>query len=287
MSARGLSKIQKPQGASDALRSLFLHFGFSAAMMGLLEGVSPGFVFVDDLAQPRTGIASTAEGVYLVGDDQDPEARDAVRITFAHELLNGRSLVKNSTAIYLSVSPEAWAVHLGLLAPRQEIHPTRRHHYLCTSRPSDWRPYVPKGYCVRALDRELLERCDVHDLLAHQLPIGRLWGSVDRLLDQAVGFAALKNGQIVSWCTPDCIGGGRIDFACTTLPDHRRKGLASSVTAASVEAALGRGFAAAGWMCAASNTASWKTAERVGFVRQSSFNEYFFRANPKRQSASR
>lgn len=280
MATPQLIKVERPDKAIAPLQALFHSFEFSAAMIGLLEGVSPGFVFVDDLAHPRTGVASTAEGVYLAGRASDPSTQETIRSFFAQELLSGRLLVKSPTDLYLSVFPEAWAAHLNVLVPYQEIHATPRYHYLCTAACLDWRSHVPEGYSIRPLDRELLRRDNVHDLLAHQLPTEQLWGSVDQLIHQAVGFAALKNDEVVSWCTPDCVGGGRIDFACATHPAHRLKGLASIVTAASVQAAFERGFRAAGWMCAASNEASWRTAERVGFVRQGTYTEYFYRATP-------
>jgi len=279
MTVAGLRLIETPDCATLALRTLFRPFSFSAAMSGLLEGDSPGWVFADHPGAPTMGIASTAEGVYLAGGAERPGSPAAVRGVFKR-FMHGEFLVKSACTIYLSVHPSAWVDHLSLIAPScGKPVPTLRVHYLCTASPADWRTCVPSGYSIQPIDSELLERTDIDDRLTHQFPVELLWGSVDRFLKRAVGYAALLDGEVVSWCTPDCIGGGWIDFACATLPDHRRRHLASSVTAASVEAAFRCGFREAGWMCAEANTASCRTAERVGFVRKATFDEYYYRTS--------
>jgi len=279
MAVAALHLIEVPACTTPTLRDLFRPFAFSAAMSGLLDGDSPGWIFVDHPGSPTIGIASTAEGVYLAGGAERPEGPAAVRSVF-ERFMDGEFLVKSAGTIYLSVHPRTWADHLSFIVPScREPVPTLRVHYLCTAIPADWRACVPSGYSIQPMDSELLERSDIDDRLTHQFPVERLWGSVERVLETAVGYAALKNERVVSWCTPDCIGGGRIDFACATLPDHRRKYLAASVTAASVEAAFKYGFREAGWMCAAANTPSRKTAERVGFVRQTMFDEYCYRTS--------
>jgi len=277
-----LRKVAIPTEVTESIRALFNPFDFSAAMAGLLEGQSPGWIFADHPMAPTVAIASTAEGVFLTGRTDNAKARDAVERFFRQELLTGNVLVKSPSAIYLSVAPSDWRKHLTRFAPEHPVAATPRYHYLCTSVVYDWRSHVPDGYTIRRIDRALLERTDIPELLMHQFPVERLWGSIDRVLARAVGCAGLRGVDVVAWCTPDCIGGGRIDFACATLPDHRRRGLAAATTAASVEAALKMGFHAAGWMCATSNEASWRTAERVGFIRMCSFDEYYFRTSAAR-----
>ncbi len=282
MSTTTLQKVFTSSGATDQIRALFEPFDFSAAIVGLLEGQAPGCIFADHPTTPTVAIASTAEGVFLTGRTDIPEVQDAVERFFQQELLTGNLLVKSPSSIYLSVAPSDWRGHLTRFAPGQLVNPTPRYHYVCTAVAYDWRAHVPEEYSIRRIDRALLKRVDIPELLLHQFPVECLWGSIDHVLARAVGFAALRGEEVVAWCTPDCIGGDRIDFACATLSNHRRKGLASATTAASVEAALKMGFHAAGWMCATSNEASWRTAERVGFIRMSSFDEYYFRTSASR-----
>ena len=282
MSISILQEVSLPSDAAEQIRALFKPFDFSAAMAGLLECQSPGWIFADHPTAPTVAIASTAEGVFLTGRTDIPEVQDAVERFFKQELLTGKVLVKSPSSLYLSVAPSDWRKHLARFAPGHPVAPTPRYHYLCTAVVHDWRSHVPDAYAIRRVDHDLLKRADIPDLLLHQFPVKRLWGSIDRALASAVGFAALEGEEVVAWCTPDCIGGDRIDFACATLPSHRRRGLAAATTSASVEAALRMGFHAAGWMCATSNEASWRTAERVGFIRMSSFDEYYFRTSAAR-----
>jgi len=165
----------------------------------------------------------------------------------------------------LAVHRDAWEARLPALIPTYEVEKNPRYHYLCQAIGLDWRSAMPAGYTVRQVDRALLHAGedvfpnDVRDWM----DIEEKWGTEENFLSRGVSFVALCEGQVVAWCTPDCVAGDRIDVGIFTHPAHRRKGLA----AATAEHCLRHGFSAVGWHCNADNVASWKTAERVGFER--------------------
>jgi len=109
MSMSALRKVSPPSDATEQICALFKPFAFSAAMAGLLEGQSPGWIFADHPTAPTVAIASAAEGVFLTGRTDVPEVQDAVERFFQQELLTSNLLVKSPAAIYLSVRPHSWA----------------------------------------------------------------------------------------------------------------------------------------------------------------------------------
>jgi tetratricopeptide (TPR) repeat protein len=112
------------------------------------------------------------------------------------------------------------------------------------------------------------------------MDIEEMWGTEENFLAKGASFAALYEGKVVAWCTPDCVAGDQIDVGIFTHPDHRRKGLAAATVAATAEHCLGHGFRAIGWHCNADNVASWKTAERVGFERNCEYAYYYYIYDP-------
>jgi GNAT superfamily N-acetyltransferase len=110
--------------------------------------------------------------------------------------------------------------------------------------------------------------------------IEEMWGTVDNFLSKSVSYCVLHDNRVVAWCVPDCVVGDRIDVGIFTDPRHRRRGLASVAVDATVEHCLNHGFSAVGWHCNAENVASWKTAEKVGFVRNRAYAYYYYMYDP-------
>ncbi|MGC9335391.1 MAG: hypothetical protein ACP5JJ_14660 [Anaerolineae bacterium] len=51
------------------------------------------------------------------------------------------------------------------------------------------------------------------------MDVEEMWGTEENLLSRGVSFAALCEGQVVAWCTPDCVDGDRIDVRFFTRSD--------------------------------------------------------------------
>jgi RimJ/RimL family protein N-acetyltransferase len=108
---------------------------------------------------------------------------------------------------------------------------------------------LPPGTMLR------VTRGDLDILLAHT-PAG-ICATDDRCPHMA---APLSVGNLA-----DCIVAGRAEIGIETAPEHRRRGLATQVTAAAVAMAFDRGLTEVGWHCNDDNTGSYRTAESVGF----------------------
>jgi RimJ/RimL family protein N-acetyltransferase len=266
----------------ERARSLFGGFDYSLSIIAAIEGNNPGRIFVDKTNDPQTGFALTVEGYLLAGDDSNQEINDALSRLFSEKIFKGEIYVNGDWSMSLAVHPESWAAKLPVLIPTHELEKVRRYHYLCKALKFDWRGNLPGGYHVRQVDRSLLngEGVVFTSPVREWMDIEEMWWTEENYLSKGISFVVVFDDQVVAWCTPDCVAGDKIDIGIYTHPDHRRRGLASVAVAATVEHCLNNGFSAVGWHCNADNIGSWKTAEKVDFVRNREYTYYYYIYDP-------
>jgi GNAT superfamily N-acetyltransferase len=278
----------------ERARALYQGMEHSLSIHALIEGSSPGRLFVDDAEQPRTALALTVEGYLLVGEDGNPAINEGLRRLFEEQIFSGKVFVGADWCMVLAVDPDSWEARLPEIMPTHPADKLPRYLYLCKEVKLDWRNQVPEGYSVRRIDRALVEDPDLAftDAIEEWVPLGQGWGSMDNFLEKGVGFCVVHGNEIVSRCMADCRAGDRadhhaadradrhtgdrIDVGIITDPAHRRLGLASIVTAATADYCLSHGFSAVGWHCDYDNVGSWKAAEKAGFERASEYFCYYY-----------
>ncbi len=264
------------------LRPLFEGFDYSLSIRAVLDGSNPGRVFADHPQNPRLAFALTIEGYLLAGDHSDPDLRESARQFFTDSLLTGDVYLDSDESITLAVHPPEWGDYLPEMIPTHEVEALPRYHYLCRELGYPWRENVPDGYSIHQIDRAILDgdlMADPDGLLDLEM-IRIAWGDLDSFLEHGGGFIAAHQGEIVSECSADCRSGDQIDIGVATSPSHRRKGLATIATAATVEYCFRKGYRKVGWHCNQFNAGSWKTAEKVGFKRQGEYTYYYYMTDP-------
>lgn len=266
-----------PHGFEKA-RYLLQDLDFNLSINAGLEGNNPVRFFLDDPSTPRTALALTVEGYFLLGVDDNPETNAALRSFFRDRIFSGEVSIDDDSEMELAVYPRSWESRLAELIPTHEVMPLARRHYTCRAVALGWRQHIPKGYEVRRIDHALLD--DAHivfpETLAEWFDIESTWGSMKAYLSKGVGFVALHDSEVAVWCSADCVAGTRIDVGIVTDPSHRRRGLAAVAAAATAEQCLSHGFESVGWHCNVDNVGSWKTAEKVGFELSSEYTYYHY-----------
>jgi RimJ/RimL family protein N-acetyltransferase len=228
----------------------------------VLAGLHPGRVFVDDPADPQAGFVSREDPwCFLAGDPAHEEFNRAL-----NETLYAREVVpKQISSLLFTCQPGDWDGHLAeVMAPRKPI-PGRRRHYIGQALAHDWRAALLEGYRVERLDPALPDQRG-RDLPEEVRETLTRWRGLDSPDFQDFGFVALHGDEVVAWVTVDAVVDGLGDAGLFTLPAHRRRGLATAVTAAALEHALAHGLAI-NWTCAEGNLGSIRTAEKLGFER--------------------
>ena len=266
----------------ERARSLFSGFDYSLSIHAAIEGNNPGRIFVEDPLHPRTGLALTVEGYLLAGDHGNLETFATLRQLFKDRIFTGEVFVNGDWSLSLAVHPDSWEARLPDLIPSYEVIKLERYHYICRSVKYDWRSNLPAGYTVRRVDQALLDDPQVvfPAAMDEWMSIEEMWWSKENFLAKAISFVVLYAGEVVAWCTPDCVAGDRMDVGIITHRPYRRQGLGTIAVAATVEHCLNSGFSAVGWHCNANNVASWKTAEKVGFERARPYAYYYYMYDP-------
>lgn len=260
--------------AYERTRPLFTELDHQLTALAVIEGSCPGSIWVDDIAQPRTAFMASPEGHFLVGYEGNEVVSRALNQLIMGTLLGKDRNGQHVEMMSLVCHPEAWEEKLDVvLAGRVPIY-ERRWHYLFERPLVDWRNQVPEGLSIERLDRALLSwpRLCIPDHTIQWMKHN--WGSVEGFLQQGVGFCAVQESLLVSWCLTDCTSKNACEIGIRTHPEYRRHGLATLTVAATVDECLLRGLTTIGWHCHETNLGSRGVAEKVGFVKEREYMNY-------------
>ncbi len=260
----------------ENVRPLCRDLGYHLTMQAVIDGTSPGRIYVDDVQKPHTAFICSVEGYYLAGDSENADFNQALSDLIHNTGESGKTLRAGEDAMNLDVFPRTWARHISTLFPDRAPLIEQRRKYICTQLRVEWKKLLPDGYSVHPIDQYLLERSGI------KIPdhvygwIQANWGNHEYFFQHGFGFCLVHEQQVVSWSVADCISGDRCEIGIHTLPEYQRRGLATITVAATVDFCFSQGFKSVGWHCNDNNVGSWKTAEKVGFVKERDYVFYLY-----------
>ncbi len=267
----------------EKVRPLFQTLDYHLTPQAVIDGICPGKIYVNDREVPTSAFAFTAEGYFLVGDSNNDAFNTALRNMLSHISDSGEPAWKHENEIRLEMSSQTWkSLVLKLFSDRAPLI-ERRRKYLCTELRVDWKEWLPAGYTARPVDRDLLEQSGVK--IPERVENSRFqidewinvnWGTYENFFQHAFGFCLVHEQQVVSWSVADCISGTRCEIGIYTIPEYRQRGLAAITVAATVDYCFSQAFTSVGWHCLDINIGSWRTAEKVGFVKECDYQFYLY-----------
>jgi len=208
---------------------------------------------------------------YLAGDPDNAGFLGALNeALFARAFLDG-----GAWGLFVSCPPDGWAEQVAALcAPRPPIEIPRR-RYVARRPGRDWPIDMPPGYALRRMDRSLL------DLTGGELPeeVRNMAEAIDwdaAVADRGCGFVATCDGRIAAQAMVDCVVGDVGEIGLFTQVAHRRRGLATAASAATIAYGLAHGLSTVVWDCYAYNAGSVRTAEKLGLEHERDRTMYCF-----------
>nr|WP_305987336.1 GNAT family N-acetyltransferase [Pseudomonas sp. Q1] len=219
---------------------------------GVIEGLLPGEVFVDDAFEPgNCMVVSAASYAFAAGVFSTQQIQSCL------DLLRGKAEIK---FVLPALSPHQ--------ANRFGLEPTPRRQYAYSTATSV-EVNNTSGYLVRPLDSEaLFKDCIWFDFMSgifggteHFLKRGYGWV----LWDAAAGVIASEAYGIASKQF--------VEIGTVTHPAYRGKGLSTMLCSLLMRHLSGLGLQPI-WSCDESNPASWSVAEKLGMHNQLSYNFY-------------
>lgn len=217
-------------------------------------------------AGPLTALWDGGNGVYyLAGDVADMDAPDVLSSRLA---LHRRQLrLRRFLVRVLSPSLES---NLARLFPDVSMEPSLT-HFMTLDRDGDLQAVTPPppGIDIRLIDNALLTGSGLEGIDILLGEIRSMWPSTDRFLTHGFGSVAVRDREIVCFCTSEYVGPAQCGIGIATVPDARNRGIATAVAAEFIAEARRRGLAPC-WECRADNLSSAHVAEKLGFaVRES------------------
>ena len=127
---------------------------------------------------------------------------------------------------------------------------------------------IPPEYSVHRVDASRVERW-LADL--EKAWVLEAYGSVDEYLRRGLAYIAVRAGRVVCAAASAVTSSRAIDIDVETAAEHRNRGLATCVAATLAIESLVRGLEPQ-WYAA--NEASCRLAERLGYVRQDTYDTF-------------
>ena len=195
---------------------------YNLFIMSVIEGYTPGSIFIDDEINPKTVFLNTPEGSFLVGDTGNTKFNSSIR-----ELI--------PDLIDLSVYPNTWEPKIREIIGNNKFRRYRYRYYtLGEQRIGDWRSRIPCECEFLKITSDFLDRgWENLDQVTNN--IEKKWVSVEEFLKRSFCFIIANRTSILSLCFSDCVIGERCELGVWTAAEKRSKGLATLVVAGTVE----------------------------------------------------
>lgn len=135
---------------------------------------------------------------------------------------------------------------------------------------SGTRPLAPAACAVSDIAFEPITR---HLLISRSFKnsddvldeICSMWPSVERFFEYGFGMVAIRDGEIICWCTAEYLSQGRCGIGIATLPRFEGRGVATATATHFVGHARARAVTSH-WECNVTNLGSVRVAEKLGFT---------------------
>lgn len=243
--------LQLPENKKNNIISLFkTRQPNNSALWCYFTDILPGKTYVDNIENPSKAICVLNMSWTYISDDADFLWIEQTLL----EIIKTAWLQVIWTLERGSVTP---LKNLGKVIPRYE-YTQRKNVSVC-----------PKCVEIVPFNGELYD--DLPWKQFHE----SVYGSKEIFLEKAFGFYSLENGELCSEAEAAFIANGYTEIGIITVEEKRGQGFAFAACTRLLEEIEKRGLKPI-WACDKDNAASFKLAEKLGFVNPVEYNFVFF-----------
>ncbi|MGH1296690.1 GNAT family N-acetyltransferase [Bacillus cereus] len=242
----------------EKLVTMFEDFN-NVVLLSYLQG-HMGNAWVNDLENPTVAQVTVGIFTFYAGD---PNRRET------EELL--RNIPERMLVI---VNSEEWKKRLETCYERKidkflRYKFKRNTEVFDHSKLQSFISMLPKGYELRRIDEHIVNIPTLHKVSED---FTSQFKSIEDYLNRGIGYSILYKGEVVCGASSYSIYDNGIEIEVATDLNHRRKGLATIVSAALILACLEKEIYP-NWDAA--NTTSAKLAEKLGYAFDRAYDTYF------------
>lgn len=244
----------------------------------IIEGINPGWVFVDSQKSPRTAMvwAKGIQGFYFVGDTNNPDFNNCIN-DFIDNQIKPKAAQQGLNRFEFSGETKNWSSVLEEIFINRKLEKSQQ--YIYKLKKDSWQDYQKRklgdGFELRKINQEIFYDKQIKNINFLSLEIQRWWNSTEEYLNKAFGYCIIYDNKIVSYCICNFLHGDIYTIGIETLEEFRRNGLSQVATEAFVENCLDNQLIPH-WECMESNLPSRALAEKLRFNRDSIYTLYSF-----------
>ena len=261
------------------LRPVFSGLSHHLAIQAIIEGHTPAWVYADDPEAPCTAWMWDLQGEMYVAGTADRAAINRALGSLITDRVVPHARGRGIPGVALFYDTPAWETALESILPGLNPEKAARRTYTFARPAIDWYAALPAGSVPRRLDEGWLARRDVANAEHLAGWVDSFWHSHAEFVRHSFGFALLDGNTVASWCLGVFASGSQVELAVATMPSYRGQGYATAVAARSVAFCAEQGLTPH-WHCWDDNVASWRVAEKIGFVNPTTYTVYYAQIRP-------
>ena len=232
-------------------------------ILGVLDGICKGLLYSDSENNPETAVLLTSDGHILAGNPYNSEFNKELFQLFKTDV------VRNVSHIAMR---EKWVESLKTIFQSHISDPIKRYFYYLNE--IDFQPNGNKldaEYKIFKVTPESLSTLkDYKNFKNVNNMCLSYWNAYKPSKKYYFGYVVIKDKTILSRCSlcQESTSQNICELDIETEKEYRKQGFAFAAAHATIKEAFRVGYDKVAWGCDASNTGSWKTAEKLGFVKQ-------------------
>lgn len=273
--------IQELQQADFYLCKSIFHKDGQLEIKAVIEGISPGRIFVDNIISPKTGLVwlGNNDGFCFIGDETNKEFTNHIQSLVQHVIIPEANKVELKYFECFG-DHENWNDVIEEVFEDKNIKSWGQRVYTLNkfSNVSLLDTKLEEGYNIVEITESLLDNENgyIKNIEFIRDIIVEFWGTYKAFFKNGYGYCCIYNDIVVSCCYSGFVIGNTHCVGIETLEAHRGRKLAQSVTATYLNEGYKRHYNFY-WDCMDSNVASIAVAERLGFKHKANYTGHYFK----------
>lgn len=249
--------------AFHKVEPVFNELAFNVVIQSVINGNTPGEIYVDDVDHPKTAILwDMMCEVLIEGESTNPDFNRAIHGLIKEELMpRAKERYIPCFDLYYSSQFEDKADEIVPLGNYTRVG---RNVYRFNALKIQWRAHIPNDCTMVRIDESFLQRTDLAYLEDVKGWINSFWHSTSDFVSKGMGYCLVLENAVVSWCLSVFVGGTAFEFGLETVAEFRGNGYGKLTAAACLEYCIQNELVPF-WQCHEENVPSNIVSERIGF----------------------